>query len=60
LHNLSVTYFDFKANAVRVSCAYTKDKKTAIVPLRSDMAAELQMFFADKMPSIKAFGGTYK
>ncbi len=60
LQSLKVSSFDFKAGMVRVNCAYTKNKKTAVVPLRSDTAAELQSFFAGKMPSVKALGGTYK
>jgi len=60
LQSLKVSSFDFKACTVRVSCAYTKNKKTAVVPLRSDTAADLQSFLAGKLPSVKAFGGTYK
>ena len=60
LRSLKVSSFDFKTCTVRVSCSYTKNKKMAIVPLRPDTAAELQSFFAGKMPSVKAFGGTHK
>jgi len=34
LQSLKVSSFDFKACTVRVSCAYTKNKKMALVPLR--------------------------
>jgi integrase len=60
LGSLKVSYFDWKACTVRVSCSYTKNKKMAEVSLRPDTAAELQTFFAGKLPDVKAFGGTYK
>jgi integrase len=60
LQSLTVSSFDFKACMVKVSCSYTKNKKIAEVPLRPDTAAELQSFFAGKMPGVKAFGGTHK
>jgi integrase len=60
LRSLKISSFDFKANTVRVTSAYAKNKRTAILPLRPDTAAELQIFFVGKLPGIKAFGGTYK
>jgi len=60
LQSLTVSSFDFKTGTVRVNCSYTKNKKIAVVPLRPDTAAELQSFFAGKMPDVKAFGGTHK
>ena len=38
----------------------TKNKKTGVLPLRAGTAAELQDFFAGKMPNAKASGGTYE
>jgi integrase len=58
--SLKISSFDLKAGTIRVNCAYTKNKKMAIVQLKPDTANELQKFFAGKMPDVKAFGGTYK
>ena len=60
LASLKVSSFDFKTCTVRANCSYTKNRKMAEVPLKPDMAAELQSFFAGKMPDVKAFGGTHK
>jgi integrase len=60
LASLEVSSFDFNTCMVRVSCSYTKNRKMAEVPLMPDTAAELQSFFAGKMPDVKAFGGTHK
>ena len=60
LRSLKVSSFDFKANTVSVTSAYAKNKRTAVLPLRPDTAVELQAFFADKLPGVRAFGGTYK
>jgi len=60
LASLKVSHFDLKACTVKVSCSYTKNKKMAEVSLRPDTATELKNFFADKMPDVKAFGGTLK
>jgi integrase len=60
LQSLKVSSFDFQARTVSVNCSYTKNKRTAVLPLRSDTAADLQSFFTGKLPGVKAFGGTYK
>ena len=60
LRSLKVSSFDFKTNTVRVTSAYAKNRRTAILPLRPGTAAELRTFFAGKLPGVKAFGGTYK
>ena len=59
LRSLRVSSFDFERGTVTVSCAYTKNRKMAVLPLKGDTAAELRRFFAGKMPNAKAFGGTY-
>ena len=56
LASLKVSSFDFKAGTIQVNCAYTKNRKMAEVSLRPDTAAELQSFFAGKLPDVKAFG----
>ena len=60
LRNLKVSSFDFKALTLVVSSGYTKNKQEAVQSLRPDTAAELKQFFMDKLPNVKAFGGTYK
>jgi hypothetical protein len=60
LRSLKVSSFDFNAFTVRVRCSYTKNRNKAEVPLRPDTAAELQSFFAGRIPDVKAFGGTHK
>ena len=59
LRSLKVSSFDFEASTVTVNSAYAKNKRTAILPLRSDTATELQTFLAGRLPGVKAFGGTY-
>ncbi len=58
IRGLKVSSFDFPN--LTVTATNTKNKKTGILPLRADMAVELQDFFAGKTPNAKAFGGTYK
>ncbi|MFC1766456.1 tyrosine-type recombinase/integrase, partial [Planctomycetota bacterium] len=60
LRSLKVSSFDFKACTVSVRCSYTKNRNKAEISLRPDTAAELQSFFAGKLPDVKAFGGTCK
>ena len=60
LQSLKVSSFDLERRTVTVSCAYTKNKIMAVLPLKADTAAELRSFSAGKMPNVKAFGGTYK
>jgi len=57
LRSLKIYSFDF-AN-LTVTTAETKNKRIAVLPLRADTAAELKEFFANKLPSTNAFGGTY-
>jgi integrase len=60
LRNLRVGSFDLERCTVTVESQHTKNHKEAVLPLRADAAAELKQFFADKLPNVKAFGGTYK
>ena len=60
LRSLKVCSFDFDNLIVRVSGANTKNKREAVQPLRLDTAEELKRFFSDKMPNLRAFGGTCK
>jgi len=60
LRSLIVASFDFERCTVTVESQHTKNHKEAVLPLRADTAAELKQFLAGKLPSVKAFGGTYK
>jgi len=60
LRSLKVSSFDFDGLTVNVSANYTKNKGEAVQALRPDTAEELKGFFANKLPDVKAFGGTYK
>ena len=60
LRSLVVASFDFERCTVTVESQDTKNRKEAVLPLRTDTAAELKQFLAGKLPNVKAFGGTYK
>lgn len=60
LRSLKKSSFDFTNFTVKVTSGYTKNKEEATQSLRPDTAAELKEFFKDKLPNVKAFGGTYK
>jgi len=60
LRSLVVGSFDFKNHTVKVPSGYTKNKEEATQSLRPNTAVELKEFFKDKLPNVKAFGGTYK
>ena len=60
LRSLKIYSFDFDYLTVNVSGAYTKNKREAVQQLRRETAEELKEFFSDKLPTVKAFGGTYK
>ena len=60
LRSLKVSSFDFKNFTLTVRVGDTKNRKLAVLPLKRETAAELREFFQGKMPTTKAFGGTYK
>lgn len=60
LRSLNVLSFDFDNCTVTAESKFTKNSKEAVLPLRSDTAAELKDFFKGKTPGAKAFGGSYK
>jgi len=60
LRSLKVSSFDFDQNTVTVVAGYSKRRREDVLPLRPDTAADLQAFFAGKLPTAKAFGGRYK
>jgi len=60
LRTLTVGSFDFGKLTVTVEASNSKHRRQDILPLREKTAAELKDFFANKLPTAKAFGGTYK
>ena len=60
IRTLRIGAFDFDNLTVSVEAGYSKHRQKDTLPLKSDLAAELKEFFKGKMPSVKAFGGTYK
>jgi len=55
LKSLMVSSFDFKRCMVTVDAAYTKNSKTATLPLRLDTAEQLKDFVRGKMPNVQVF-----
>ncbi len=60
LRSLRVSSFDFDNLIVCVSGEYTKNKREAVQQLRRETAEGLKEFFSDKLPTVKAFGGSSK
>ncbi len=60
IRSLKVGSFDFKNCTVKVEAGYSKRRRQDAIPLRPDTGAELKEFFKGKLPTVKAFGGTYK
>jgi integrase len=56
---LRVSSFDWKARTVTVQAGHSKHRKEDVLPLRPETVLELQTFFTGKLPTAKAFGGTY-
>ncbi len=59
IRSLKVDSFDFERLNVTVKAAYSKHRREDVQPLRPETATLLKEFFKDKMPGVKAFGGTY-
>jgi len=60
IRSLKVNSFDFEKLTVTVKAAYSKHRREDVLPLRADTAAELQEFFKGKLPTVRAFVGTYR
>ena len=60
IRHLKVRDFDFDNMTVTVQAGYSKHRREDIQPLRQDTAALLKDFFSGKLPTVKAFGGTYR
>ena len=59
VRTLCVSSFDWKARTVTVEAGHSKHRREDVLPLRPETVLELQTFFAGKLPTAKAFGGTY-
>jgi integrase len=57
IRKLTVSRFDFNEGTITVDAAYSKHRRQDIIPLRTDLASELQSYFANKLPAAKAFCG---
>ena len=55
IRNLTATSFDFDNCTVKVKAAYSKRRREDFLPLRKDMAAELQSFVVSKLPTVQVF-----
>lgn len=62
LHSLKRSSFDFKAvpATVTIAAAYAKNRKSDTLPLRSELATDLQTRMALFLPEAKAFSGMWK
>ncbi len=60
VRTLTVGSFDFDKLTVTVRAGYSKHRREDVQHLRRDMATLLQEYFRGKLPTVKAFGGTYK
>ncbi len=60
IRGLTVLDFDFEQLRVTVKAGHSKRRREDTLPLRPDTAQLLKEFFADKLPTVKAFGGTYR
>ncbi len=60
LRTLRLRSFDLEACKVIVQAAYSKHREEDTLPLRPETVAELRAFFANRVPTAKAFGGRYK
>jgi len=55
IRSLQVGCFDFNAGTVIVAGRHCKNRREAVLPLRSDTASELRALFANKLPTARAF-----
>ncbi|MFC1635847.1 tyrosine-type recombinase/integrase [Planctomycetota bacterium] len=60
IRTLTVGSFDLDRLIVTVRAGYSKRRREDVQSLRADTATLLREFFKGKLPSMKAFGGTYK
>jgi len=59
IRTLTVGSFDFDNLTVTVEAGYSKHRRKDVLPLRENTSAELKQYFANRLPTAKAFGGSY-
>jgi len=60
IRTLTVGSFDLDKLTVTVKAGYSKRRREDVLPLRPDTATLLREFLKDKLPTVKAFGGSYE
>jgi len=55
LRTLKVSAFDFDNLTLTVETCYSKHRREDILPLKADLATELQRYLTSKLPAVKAF-----
>ncbi len=60
IRKLRVNSFDLKNLTVTVEASYSKRRRQDVQPLRPDTATVLKDFLKAKLPTARAFGGTYR
>ncbi len=60
LRTLRKSAFDFKDCTLMVETAYSKHRRKDLLPLKPDLAAEMQTYLANKLPNDKVFCVTDK
>ncbi len=58
--SLTAGDFDIERLVVVVPAGYSKHRETDTVPLRKDLAEVLKSHLSGRLPTAKAFGGTYR
>jgi integrase len=57
---LTAGSFDFREVTVTVKAGRSKRRHEDVLPLRADTAELLRDFLQDRLPTVRAFGGSYK
>lgn len=60
LRGLRVGDFDFENLSVTVRASCSKNRKEKTLPLKPNTAAILKDFLKNRLPNVRAFGGTYR
>jgi len=60
LRTLKKSVLDFTNSTITVETGYSKHRSKDVLPLRADLAAELQRYLANKLPNSKVFSITDK
>jgi integrase len=60
IRTLKVESFDLDDLTVTIKAGNSKHRTEDVLPIRPDLGARLNEFFRGKLPTAKAFGGTFK